>query len=334
MKLENLYRLGVNVGIEHDPRGREAVDRDLGLAKKAFDTLKPEDKDYFDVDSLWNPYPDSRMVAGDPDVEIKGILVGIDIGVGEIVLADRLRERGMRIDAVLSHHPQGMGIVGLPKVMLIQADIMATAGVPINVGEDLIIPRHKEVEQAVFAGNHYQTADAAKLLGIPVFSLHTPADNCVATYLTNLVKTKDPKTLEELVKVMKEVPEYDLARRKGLNPRIEIGSGDKRAGKIIVEMTGGTTGSKDAWEHWADAGVGTIVMMHIPKEHIELAQKVHINVVNVGHMSSDSIGMNHILDRFEQNGVEAIATSGLIRVNRNPGSPPSKSCPMPSSYLQ
>lgn len=333
MRLENLYRLGVSIGIENDPRGREAVDFDLEKAKKAFEALKPEEKDYFDVDTLWNPYPDSRLVAGDPDAEIRGILVGIDIGVAELLLADRLREKGEKIDAVLSHHPSGMGIVGLSKVMLMQAEIMATAGVPINIGEDLIIPRHKEVEQAVFAANHYQTADAAKLLGIPVFSLHTPADNCVATYLTKLVKEKSPKTVEDVVKIMKEVPEYDLARRKGLHPRIESGAGEKKAGKVIVEMTGGTTGSKDAWEQLADAGVGTVVVMHIPKEHIDMASKFHLNIVNVGHMASDSIGMNHLLDRFEQNGVEVTETSGLIRVNRSPGAPPPTRCPMPSSYL-
>jgi putative NIF3 family GTP cyclohydrolase 1 type 2 len=334
MKLENLYRLGVTIGIENDPRGRDAVDWDLGKSKKAFEALKPEEKDYFDPDTLWNPYSDSRMVAGDPDVEIRGILTGIDIGVAEIILADRLREKGAKIDAVLSHHPSGIGMVGLPKVMLMQADILAGAGVPINIGEDLIYPRHKEVEQAVFAANHYQTADSAKLLGIPLFSLHTPADNCVVTYLTKVINDKAPKTVDDVLKVMKEVPEYDLARRKGLCPKIECGSGEKRAGKIIVEMTGGTTGSKDSWEQLADAGVGTIIVMHIPKDHVEMAQKFHLNIVNVGHMASDSIGMNHILDRFEQNGVEITATSGLIRVNRNPGAPPARSCPMPSSYLQ
>ena len=333
MRLENLYRLGVNVGIEHDPRGKEAVEYDLSKTKKAFESIKPEDKDYFDVDTLWNPYPDSRMVAGNPDAEVNTILVGIDIGVGEILLADRLREKGKKIDAVLSHHPSGMGIVGLPKVMLMQADIMSGAGVPINIGEGLIYPRHKEVEQAIFASNHYQTADAAKLLGIPLFSLHTPADNCVVTYLTNIVKQKEPKTVGDLLNVMKEVPEYDLARRRGLHPRVENGSDEKRTGKILIEMTGGTTGSKDGWEQLADAGVGTVVVMHIPKEHIDMAQKFHLNIVNVGHMASDSIGMNHILDRFEQNGIEIVATSGLIRVNRNPGSPPVCKSPMPSSYL-
>lgn len=333
MRLENLYRLGVNVGIENDPRGREAIDYALERAKKAFDDLKPEDRDYFDVDSLWNPYTDSRLVAGNPDVEIKTILAGIDIGVAEILLADRLCEKGRKIDAVLSHHPSGMGTIGLPKVMLMQAEIMAGLGVPINIGEDLIYPRHKEVEHMVFAANHYQTADAAKLMGMPLFSLHTPADNCVVAYLTKLVKEKEPKTVGDVVKIMKEVPEYDLARRKGLHPRIENGSDDKRAGKVVVEMTGGTTGSKDSWEQIADAGVGTVVVMHIPKEHIDMAQKFHLNIVNVGHMASDSVGMNHILDRFEQNGVEVVATSGLIRINRNTGAPPVCKSPMPSSYL-
>jgi hypothetical protein len=39
--------------------------------------------------------------------------------------------------------------------------------------------------------------------------------------------------------------------------------------------------------------------------------------VVAGHMSSDSIGMNLILDKFEAKGVEIVAASGLIRVSRN-----------------
>ena len=45
--------------------------------------------------------------------------------------------------------------------------------------------------------------------------------------------------------------------------------------------------------------------------------KNHINLVIAGHMSSDSIGMNLVLDTFEARGVEIVATSGLIRVSRN-----------------
>ena len=41
-----------------------------------------------------NPYADTRILYGDPDTEVSSILVGIDLEVGEVLLADRLREKG------------------------------------------------------------------------------------------------------------------------------------------------------------------------------------------------------------------------------------------------
>ncbi|HNW32308.1 MAG TPA: NGG1p interacting factor NIF3 [Caldisericia bacterium] len=336
MNLESLYKLGVTIGIENDPRGKEGVQRDLELSKKTYEALKDSEKDYFDTVSLWNPYPDSRLQAvKDQDADIRELMVGIDIGTAELLLADKLKEKGTKIDAVLSHHPGGMGTVGLPKVMAMQADILALLGVPINIAEDIVSPRQKEVDQAIFAANHYATADAAKLLGITLFSLHTPADNCVVTFLDKTFKEKNPKTIEDLLKVISEIPEYDVAKRRGLPSKLEAGSPSKRCGKIAIDMTGGTTGSKDQYEALANAGVGTMVVMHIPKDHVEIAQKYHLNVINVGHMASDSLGMNIILDRFEQNGVKLTIMSGLIRINRNSGDPYADlRCPMPSSYIK
>ena len=43
----------------------------------------------------------------------------------------------------------------------------------------------------------------------------------------------------------------------------------------------------------------------------------HINVINVGHMASDSVGMNILLDRFEENGVGILTTSGMTRVTKD-----------------
>jgi hypothetical protein len=48
----------------------------------------------------------------------------------------------------------------------------------------------------------------------------------------------------------------------------------------------------------------------------EVAEKNHVNVVIAGHIASDSVGMNIILDEFEKRGVDIVPCSGLIRVSR------------------
>jgi hypothetical protein len=71
------------------------------------------------------------------------------------------------------------------------------------------------------------------------------------------------------------------------------------------------------YEKLADAGVGTIIAMHMGEEHRKECVKHHINLVVAGHMSSDSLGMNIFLDEIEKRGVKIIPCSGFIRVKRS-----------------
>ena len=66
----------------------------------------------------------------------------------------------------------------------------------------------------------------------------------------------------------------------------------------------------------AQAGIGTVLGMHISEEHKKEAEAANINVVIAGHMSSDSLGINLFLDELERRGVDVVPSSGLIRVKR------------------
>lgn len=95
-----------------------------------------------------------------------------------------------------------------------------------------------------------------------------------------------------------------------------MGSKSRRAGKILVDMTGGTGGSEDAYGKLSQAGVGTLLVMHIGEKHRKEAEKNHVNVIIAGHMASDSLGMNLLLDGLEEKGVEIVPCSGLTRHKR------------------
>jgi hypothetical protein len=152
---------------------------------------------------------------------------------------------------------------------------------------------------------------------VPFFSAHTPTDNLVVKFLTDLFAERAPVTIEDVHKLLLEIPEYRIAAQKGAGPYLGKSSGGARAGKVWVDMTGGTEGPKKAIEKLADAGVGTIVGMHMGQELRDEADKNNIHVVIAGHMSSDSLGINIFLDELERHGVRTIATSGLIRVHRD-----------------
>ena len=81
-------------------------------------------------------------------------------------------------------------------------------------------------------------------------------------------------------------------------------------------MTGGTGGSKDAYEKLSQAGVSTVVGMHMSEDHRKEAEKHHINVLIAGHISSDSLGLNLLFDHVLKNKVELVPCSGFNRVTK------------------
>lgn len=316
MKLREIYQLAVTKGLEADPRGREAVEKELVRNKKNLESLKEDEKSEFDLESLTNPYSDTRILYGSGDREVNTVLSGIDIEVGEILLADRLREKGKNIDLIISHHPEGKALAALSQVMHLQEDLLRDLGVPINVAEGIMAGRISEVERGLLPVNHNRAVDVARLLDIALMCVHTPADNLVTSFLTEYLANQEIETVGDVVKSLKKLPEYHHAVTVNAGPKIVVGSEKRRAGKIFVDMTGGTGGSEDAYEKLAQAGVGTIVTMHIGEKHRKEAEKNHINVVIAGHMASDSLGMNLFLDELAKLGIEIIVCSGLHRVER------------------
>lgn len=320
MNLRKLYELAVKTGMERDPRGKAEAGRAMAEAKKTYEGLKEDERKYFDLEKLENPYDDTRIINGPDSAGIKCIMAGIDIGEGEIMIADRLREKGRPIDAVISHHPVANALAGLPGVMSIQPGIYASVGVPIGQAESVMEPRIKEVESRVQPVNINRAADAARLLEVPLASFHTVADNCVSTFLTDLFVKEKPRTVGEVMDLIHSIPEYDRGRLESQGPSIVSGGKKASAGNIFVEMTGGTEGAKEMYAKLARfAGVSTIVGMHYSKEHVEAAKAENLNIVIAGHIASDNLGMNLLFDAIFGNTVEVIEASGFRRHSRVKG---------------
>ena len=317
MKLEEIYRLAVTMGIKADPRGKREVDRLLAKEKEAFDKLSDGEKEDYDQERLTNPFADSRMLYGDPKTDVWSIMVGVDMEAQELLLADRLKEKGRKVDLVLAHHPEGKALAALSEVMDVQADVWHNAGVPINVGEAMLEGRISEVMRLMLPLNHQRPVQAAELLDIPLMCVHTPCDNLVNSNLQkHFDKKGDKLTLKEVREELLKYPEYKMAARDNAGPAIVVGSEKRRAGRIMVDMTGGTGGPTESLEKLAAAGVGTLIGMHISEKNREAAEKHKMNVVIAGHDSSDSIGINLFVDELEKKGVEIIPCSGLYRVSR------------------
>lgn len=317
MILQQIYKLAIQMGIQKDPRGKDRIKKLLVREKEKFKNLKKDEQKEFDKERLFNPYSDTRILYGSPLKKIKRVLVGIDIGVSEVLLAEKLKERGKPIDLIISHHPLGKALAGLDDVMHLQIDLLASYGVPINIAESLLERRISEVARTVSPLNHNRPVDAAKLLDTALMCIHTPADNQVYQFVKKKINRSKPEIVKDILKILKDILEYKEAILFNAGPKLFAGRLERRVGKIaLTEVTGGTEGSKDIYEKLSQIGIGTVIGMHMEETRREEAEKHHINVVIAGHIASDSLGMNLFLDKLERQDIEIIPCSGLIRIKR------------------
>lgn len=313
MNIQQIYELAIKIGVESDFRPKSQIEKQLKRIKEKYGKLSKEEKEIFDKEKLTNPYLDTSIYFDNGKKNIKKVLAGIDIDTAEIMLAEELDD----LDLVIAHHPVGKGLIGLSDVMHLQADVYAQYGVPINVAESLMKLKISEVARGVNPINHYKAVDAARLMNINFMNVHTPADNLVASFVKEKIEKEKPEYLGDIMKILLSIPEYKEAAKRGFGPTLFTGSEDSRAGKIaFTELTGGTEGSAKLYEKLSNAGIGTVIGMHISEEHKKEAEKAHINVVIAGHISSDSLGMNLFLDELEKKGIKIVPCSGLIRVSR------------------
>ena len=272
MTIKEIYNLSINKGIEADFRGRPKIEKQFAKLNEKYQKMEDGRKAEFDLERLKNPFSDTRILFGDPEKEIKKILVGIDIDGEELLLAEKFGD----IDLVISHHPRGKALSGLDDVMHLQIDVLAQYGVPINIAEKLLQKRIEEVARGLSPSNHNRAVDMARHLNLPFMCVHTPCDNLVAKFVDEKIKKDEPETVGEIIKSLKEIPEYREAVSIGAGPQIFVGSEENRVGKIVLtELTGGTEGSPEIYEKLAQAGAGTIIGMHI-SENTEKRRKKQI----------------------------------------------------------
>jgi len=204
--------------------------------------------------------------------------------------------------------------------MQVQVDLLRKAGLREKVAQEMLDERMAEVERRVLPQNHTRPVDAARLLDMPYMCMHTPADNHVYTFLKRLFDKVRPKTVRDILDILEGIPEYQKAEHEtGTGPRVILGSPHRAAGKIMLEMTGGTEGHREVFDKLYKAGIRTLVSMHLSEEHLKKVKDANLNVIIAGHISSDTLGLNLLLDGIEKEAGEAFTTlecSGFCRIRR------------------
>lgn len=302
MKLKSIYQEIIKKGIESDIRGREGIERYLKDRKDIYNKLSEEKKEFFDQDTFVNPFADTRILNGNPEDEIKSIMVGVDVNEAELLLIDTLRGKGTHIDLAVSHHPSGKALASLYDVMDLQVDIYSSEGISMSVSENLLRERKQEIERRIHAGNHQRVVDMAKWLKINLLCMHTPCDNLAHQYIKKIMKKNEPQTIGAIVDILNSIDEYKASAKNNNAVMIEIGSLSSRVKRIHIEFTGGTEGPSAIYDKLASCGIDTIIAMHQSEEHFKKCKENNINVVVAPHIASDNLGVNLMLDYLESKG--------------------------------
>ena len=239
---------------------------------------------------------------------IKKVLMGVDMDTAELMLAKQLG-----YDCVVSHHPRNTN-VDMLEVMNAHIRKLEALGVPRNKSQKLLEERKTQLSYNQHVSNSRRSESAAKLLGMPYMCIHTPTDiigeAMVQSHLDAKFKDKPETTVQDVVDALEEICEYKNSARK---PKIRVGAKTSYAGKIYVLMSGLTGPGPKITKEYFEAGVGTLILMHIPESDVKEIKEQNIgNVIVAGHMSSDSLGLNKVAEEWAKKGVETTMMSGIV----------------------
>jgi hypothetical protein len=115
--------------------------------------------------------------------------------------------------------------------------------------------------------------------------------------------------VKDVVDEIGEFPEF----RKALSKiEIRLGSPKSKAGKIVISHAAYTNGGYEIAKTYFENDVGTLSYIHIAESDLtRLANQAHGNLIVLGHIASDWLGINRLLDELEKKDVEPIVTTDL-----------------------
>ncbi len=252
-----------------------------------------------------------RSIPADSEIHFKGrrlrrVLVALDVGVSELLLA-----RSLDCDGVIAHHPAG-GKARLEgyKVFLRHIEQMRRAGVPLRIAREAVENKYRTLELQHHPDNYDQTISAAKKLGIPLVSVHSPCDEIGRKMIVQAIKGLDEdSTVSLLVSRIGAFPEFREAKTR---VEVRLGFPNLKVGKVAISHACFTNGGYDVAKAYFQHGTGTVCYIHVSESDLtKLASENSGNLVVLGHIASDWLGINRLLHELEKNDVEFIATTDL-----------------------
>ncbi len=256
----------------------------------------------------WDELPGDSAVYV-PAADVESALVGIDLESAELQLA---AQEGY--DLALAHHPAGGDArLGFPDVLNRQVEFMTDHGVAPEDAEAAVADLRRSAELGTHSSNYRHDPSVAELLDQPYVNLHLAPDELGRRRFVEVVaRLPDDASVGDLADAFEAAcPELREAKTDVIVP---VGDRDNPAGEVAVHHAAGTNGGAAVARAYFEAGVDTVVYIHVGADDAATLRDEfgdEKNLVVTGHIASDAVGMNLLVDALEERGVDCTCISGL-----------------------
>ena len=247
--------------------------------------------------------PDSGIWV--PGKGIKRVLFAVDAGTPELLFA---KQAGY--DLLIGHHPVGPARLTFSRVAERHVEFMLEKGVPKKVAEEAAGQLIRRIDVRAHPANYLQDVEVAKRLGMPFMNIHLPLDQVTRDYLLGAIRKSDADTVGNLIDKLEAIREFKNAKTK---IELRMGRRDEKLGNWVLVFAAGTNGGYPVAKAYFEHGVDTVIYLHIDYDELaKLRMDCKRNLLVLGHMAGDSIGVNAFLKELRKKGVESDSI-GVVR---------------------
>ncbi len=205
-----------------------------------------------------------------------------------------------------------------PKVLAKHADILMRHGVPAEAADAAARELREDREPGAHAANYDHLPSIARLVGIGLMCIHNPCDEIGRRAMHEALRARLPPNpkVRDAINILSSLPEFTAAKTRIV---VRMGREENPLGTWAVFHGAGTNGgfpiARTAFEH----GIDTVFYIHIDAGALRRLWDAYgrdgpKNLVVTGHLASDSIGINVLVQELRARGIRVDTYSGIINV--------------------
>jgi hypothetical protein len=248
------------------------------------------------------PFDSAIHVKGN---NIKKVFVSIDVNPADIYLA-----KNLGCDCVLTHHPIGKSLLSFHKVFDRHVDYMVENGIKKNLAISLVKDLKHKVSFKSHSLIYNDVISTSQLLNMPLLNIHQPLDEYMRNIILNKLHSSELESISDLIGVIEEIPEFKKALTRVI---VCNGKSTNKLGKWVLIIAAGSNGGYDIARTYYEHNISTVIYLHIDyNEFLKLKKdKKCKNLVILGHLAGDSIGINGICKELEKREI-VVVKRGII----------------------